>query len=215
MIKANNKDIKTWIVVPSHSDFPIQNIPFGIAKRNNEVFVATRIGDTVVNLYQLARLGYFSVEKEVFASCRLNDFMLLGKQATRTVRNEISDIFNIENEAAKNNVELQKALNKAGEVEMLQPIFLVRDNEVMRVRDDSREMGLYANFTNLNVETDEATFYMAQRPSAGPLRIPLAVAPQALRTDYIGLQAIEFPGINLFWFGALSMMLGMLINLVI
>ena len=108
-----------------------------------------------------------------------------------------------------------RVTNSEGVTQMLQPVFLVRDNQVMRVRDDSRDFGLFANFTDLNVETDEATFYLAKTEVSGPLRIPLAVAPRALRTDYIGLQAIEFPGINLFWFGALSMMLGMLINLVI
>lgn len=122
MIKANDKNIKTWIEVPKNSDFPIQNIPFGIAKANNEVFVATRIGDTVINLYKVARLGHFNVAKDVFYSCRLNDFMLLGKQATRDVRDEISDIFNTNNEVAKNKVELQEALMNANEVEMLMPV---------------------------------------------------------------------------------------------
>jgi len=122
MIKANDVTIRTWIEVPENSDFSIQNIPFGIAKANNKVFVATRIGNTVINLYTIARLGHFNVEKEVFASCRLNDFMLLGKQATREVRDEISDIFNVNNEDAKNNAELQSALMSVNEVEMLLPV---------------------------------------------------------------------------------------------
>jgi fumarylacetoacetase len=122
MIKANDPNIKTWIEVPENSDFTIQNIPFGIAKANNEVFVATRIGNTVINLYTVARLGHFGVEKEVFASCRLNDFMLLGKQVTRDVRNKISDIFNLDNEEAKNNAELQESLMNINEVEMLMAV---------------------------------------------------------------------------------------------
>jgi len=122
MIKANDKNIKTWIEVSENSDFPIQNIPFGIVKANNEVFVATRIGNTVINLYTVARLGHFNIEKEVFASCRLNDFMLLGKQVTRDVRNEISDIFNDNNEETKNNSELQSALMNINDVEMLMPV---------------------------------------------------------------------------------------------
>lgn len=122
MIKANDKNIKTWLEVSGNSDFPIQNIPFGIAKVNDEVFVATRIGDTVVNLYKVARLGHFNIEKEVFASCRLNDFMLLGKQVTRDVRGEISDIFNAENDLEKNNTELKEALMNINEVEMLLPM---------------------------------------------------------------------------------------------
>ena len=122
MIKANDPNIKTWIEVPENSDFTIQNIPFGIAKVNDKVFVATRIGDTVINLYAVSRLGHFNIEKEVFASCRLNDFMLLGKQATRDVRDEISDIFNAENEEAKNKLELKNALMNINDVEMLMPV---------------------------------------------------------------------------------------------
>ncbi len=29
-IKANDPTIKSWIPVPANSDFPIQNIPFGV-----------------------------------------------------------------------------------------------------------------------------------------------------------------------------------------
>lgn len=122
MIKANDKNIKTWLSVPENSDFPIQNIPFGIAKINDEVFVATRIGDTVINLYAVSRLGHFNINGEVFSSCRLNDFMLLGKQVTREVRNEISDIFNANNTDAENNAALKGALYNTNDVEMLLPI---------------------------------------------------------------------------------------------
>lgn len=122
MIKANDKNIKTWLEVSDNSDFPIQNIPFGIAKVNEDVFVATRIGDTVINLYKIAQLGFFNIDEEVFASFRLNDFMLFGKQATRDVRDAISDIFNAENEKAINNADLQGALNNVAEVEMLMPM---------------------------------------------------------------------------------------------
>lgn len=122
MIKANDKNIKTWIAVSENSDFPIQNIPFGIAKVNDEVFVASRIGDTVINLYKIARLGHFGDITEVFSSCRLNDFMLLGKQVTRDVRNEISDIFNATNTDAENNATLKDALCDVNDVEMLLPI---------------------------------------------------------------------------------------------
>ena len=59
MIKANDKNLKTWLEVSENSDFPIQNIPFGIAKLNDEIFVATRIGNRVINLYKLAQLGFF------------------------------------------------------------------------------------------------------------------------------------------------------------
>jgi len=122
MIKANDKNIKIWLEVSENSDFPIQNIPFGVAKLNEEVFVATRIGDTVINLHKIAQLGFFNIDEEVFASFRLNDFMLFGKQAKRDVRDAISDIFNAENEKAINNADIQGALNNVTGVEMLMPM---------------------------------------------------------------------------------------------
>ncbi len=122
MIRANDATLKSWLDVPDNSDFPIQNIPFGIAKAKEQVFVATRIGDKVINLYKVAKLGHFNINCEVFNSCRLNDFMLLGKQVTREVRDEISDIFNVTNEQAKNIPELKEALYNISEVEMLMPV---------------------------------------------------------------------------------------------
>ncbi len=124
MIKANNPNLKSWIEVPNNSDFSIQNIPFGVAKSNNgNVFVATRIGNTIIDLYQVAQLDHFhGIDAEVFNSCRLNDFMLLGKQITTKVRDEISDIFNAENEFEKNHEELKLALYDAKDVEMLMPV---------------------------------------------------------------------------------------------
>lgn len=124
MIKANDPSISSWIAIADHSDFSIQNIPFGIGKsKTGNVFVATRIGDTVIDLYQVAQLDHFKgIDAEVFNSNKLNNFMLLGKQGTRAVRNEISDIFNSNNEQAKNNPTLQLALYPANEIEMLMPV---------------------------------------------------------------------------------------------
>ena len=121
-MKANNPQLKSWIPVPENSDFPIQNIPFGIAKSGKKVFVATRIGDTIINLYKIAKLGYFDVDAEVFNTQKLNKMMLLGKQFTRQVRNEISAIFNVENTTAQENAKIQEALHTLDEVVMLMPV---------------------------------------------------------------------------------------------
>ena len=34
IIAANNPKLKSWVEVPEESDFPIQNIPFGIFSTN-------------------------------------------------------------------------------------------------------------------------------------------------------------------------------------
>ena len=113
---------RSWIEVPENSDFPIQNIPFGVAKSGKQVFVASRIGNTVINLHQLAKLGYFDVDSDVFKSYKLNKFIKLGKSFTRQVRDEISAIFSLENAANKDNDKIKAALYAINEVEMLMPV---------------------------------------------------------------------------------------------
>ena len=49
MLSANNINRKSWIEYDSNSDFPIQNIPFGVFKtKNNEFHIATIIGKTII-----------------------------------------------------------------------------------------------------------------------------------------------------------------------
>ncbi|OAV45523.1 cytochrome c biogenesis protein CcsA [Lewinella sp. 4G2] len=97
----------------------------------------------------------------------------------------------------------------------LQPVFIIRDNSPSRVRDENRKLGLYANLVNLDPQTSEATLLVAQSEARGEISVPIAVATKSDRSDWLALQAIEFPGINLFWIGTIAMMLGLLINMVL
>jgi len=142
MIEANHPALKSWIEVPSNSDFPIQNIPFGVVEVEYNTFVATRIGDTVINLYKLAQLDYFNnIDPSFFNANTLNDFMLLGKQVTRDVRSEISAIFNIENDVTKKNKELKEALISIDEVQMLMPIKFAEYTDFYSSEQHARNVG--------------------------------------------------------------------------
>ncbi|WP_273445023.1 cytochrome c biogenesis protein CcsA [Neolewinella agarilytica] len=97
----------------------------------------------------------------------------------------------------------------------MEPVFIIRDKTPSRIRDEHRELGLFSNLVNLNPETSEATLLIAEAPPRGELKIPVAVATNSSRSDWLALQAIEFPGINLFWFGTIAMLLGLLISMII
>ena len=92
MIEANNPNLKTWLVVKEGSDFPIQNIPFGIAIINGSKLAVSRIGDTVINLSKLYDLSAFNgiLSQNYFDKDYLNDFLKLKKIDWRSVRNRIS-----------------------------------------------------------------------------------------------------------------------------
>ena len=76
-----------------NSTFTIENIPFGIFSVNNSTKrVATIIGNQVVDLFELADLGYFDgfeTDKKVFENEFLNDFITLGKEKTNAVRKHL------------------------------------------------------------------------------------------------------------------------------
>jgi fumarylacetoacetase len=76
--------------------FTIHNIPFGIFSiKNQRKRLATILNDQVIDLYALAKLGYFddlNIKKSVFRSDYLNDFISLGKEKTNAVRRRLQDI---------------------------------------------------------------------------------------------------------------------------
>ena len=120
MIEANNPNLKTWLEVTQSSDFPIQNIPFGIAFIDNSKFGVSRIGDTVINLSKLYELGAFQsiLSENYFDKGFLNDFLKKKKSDWRSVRNRISEIFTDENNKDK----YTSALYDLQDVEMCMPV---------------------------------------------------------------------------------------------
>jgi len=126
-ITANNPNRKTWIKTPTRTDFPIQNIPFGVfLTRDDVITIGTRIGDTAIDLGALHQLGYFDgipLTDDIFLQDSLNDFISDGKKTWRLVRNRIADIFDTENDALKNNKEHCKiVLFTLDEIEMQLPV---------------------------------------------------------------------------------------------
>ncbi|MFM8242052.1 MAG: fumarylacetoacetase, partial [Crocinitomicaceae bacterium] len=101
MIKANNPALSSWISVSEGSDFPIQNIPFGIASNNSgQTFVATRIGDTVINLAVLFQYGYLNglgFTLAQFDTTSLNALMKNDKMPVRALRDRLSNLFDAQN----------------------------------------------------------------------------------------------------------------------
>ena len=128
MIEANDPLLKSWLEVPADSDFPIQNIPFGVFRISDKApLTATRIGNTVISLSALAEYGYFDKlnipDYSVFYTPVLNDFIALGKEITSVVRNRIAELFAEGNDELKSDVDaLSFALIDANLVEMMLPV---------------------------------------------------------------------------------------------
>ena len=107
LITANDPKLSSWVEVDQDSDFPIQNLPFGIfSKDNTSPRVGVAIGNQILDLKSLFEFGYldslgFSIQD--FDNNYLNQLMLHGKQATRALRNRISNLLDCKNGELKEN----------------------------------------------------------------------------------------------------------------
>lgn len=127
MIEANDSSLKSWLELPENSDFPIQNIPFGVFQTKNRTpRLGTRIGDYVIDLLELYCLGYLdelNVEEEIFNSKSLNNFIKKGKQFTGKCRNLLSHLLSGKNNSLQHNEDdRKKVILTVDEVQMLMPV---------------------------------------------------------------------------------------------
>ncbi len=127
-IKANDPNLKSWVSIPENSDFPIQNLPFGIFSNGNSPRVGVAIGEEILDLKVLFELGFLentAFEITDFDAAVLNPMLLKGKQATRNLRNRLSDLLNKENIELQNNSEaIAQVLVKAKDVKMHLPLYI-------------------------------------------------------------------------------------------
>ena len=126
-LSANNPDRNSWLHVSKNSDFPIQNIPFGVfLTRDDIITIGTRIGDTAIDLGALHQLGYFEgipLTDDIFLQDSLNDFIADGRKTWRLVRNRVAEIFDSNNTNLQNNKKHKEiVLFRLDEIEMQLPV---------------------------------------------------------------------------------------------
>ncbi len=126
-ITANNPDRKSWITIPENSDFPIQNIPFGVySDSSTSARTCVAIGDKVADLFELASRGYFDglgFEAADFEKSELNAIMKSGKMGMRKLRNRLAEIFDAQNrELQDNSTDVSAILKPQKSVEMHLPV---------------------------------------------------------------------------------------------
>ena len=126
MTDPNDPKLKSFIDVDLTSDFPIQNLPYGVfatAQRPDHHRIATRIGDWVVDLGILEQAGLLQAEKPgVFSEPTLNTFMGLGKTSWHKVRRQLSELLQDGTSTLRDNGELrQRAFFQASDVIMQVP----------------------------------------------------------------------------------------------
>ena len=124
MPHPNDPKLRSFISVDPASDFPIQNLPYGVfSARGLAPRVGVAIGDHVLDLWELEQDGRFAFgEIGVFSQASLNAFMALGPKMWAKTRARISELLRHDHPELRDNEELRKlALVPMGDVKLHMP----------------------------------------------------------------------------------------------
>jgi len=128
------------IIIPKDSDFSLHNIPFGICVIDDEMRACTRIGESIIDLYECCENGFFDeidIPEDVFRTGFLNDFIELGKEKTSAVRKTIQKVFSEDSDLTKS-----IKFHQASEVEMLLPIAVGDYTDFYSSREHATNVGI-------------------------------------------------------------------------
>ena len=139
--------MKSWIAVPDDSDFPIENIPFGIfsTTRNGTPRAGIAIGKQVLDLSVIHDAGLFDgldITLGAFNRSTLNDFIALGRPVWTATRNRIIDLLTEGNDELKNNLPLiEMALFEQEKVQMHLPVQIGDYTDFYSSREHATNVG--------------------------------------------------------------------------
>jgi fumarylacetoacetase len=129
MDDTHNPDRSSWVASANapHTDFPIQNLPFGVFRRSGSMAaprVGVAIGEMVLDVSGAAAMApnEFVGNDAAIEACdspALNALMALGRRPLRVLRETIGNILDASNTVARE--EINAALIPMSEVEMFLP----------------------------------------------------------------------------------------------
>ena len=134
--------LKSWVESAHNSDFPIQNLPFGIfstSKKSARAGVA--IGNKIVDLLELALNNFIEVEVELLNQDSLNALMALGRPAATKLRNQIQDLLSEDNDQLKDSTHRGSVMVNMSEATMYMPVKVGDYTDFYSSEDHARNVG--------------------------------------------------------------------------
>lgn len=120
--------LRSFIDVVPTSDFPIQNLPYGVfqPRWGGEARIGVALGDFVIDLTVLeteGRLKHPLLDSHrPFAARSLNAFMALNRDAWSAVRRRLVDLLRFDNPELRDDADsLERVLHRMTDVRMLMP----------------------------------------------------------------------------------------------
>jgi fumarylacetoacetase len=118
--------LRSFIEISRDSDFPLENLPFGVFKpRNGAARVGVALGEYVVDLSVLEAEGQLSIQGQtapIFSQDCLNSFLALGRPAWKQVRDTLQRLLGAETPTLRDNAALrERVFHRQREVTMQLP----------------------------------------------------------------------------------------------
>lgn len=131
--------LKSFIEVHPESDFPIQNLPYGIfsTQGNPNPRAGTRIGDFVIDLSILDEEKIFDKQYGFFSDLTLNRFMSAGREVWQGIRQQLTDLLSSNNPPIKN-----EALISVQDVQMHLPVAIGDYTDFYASREHATNVGI-------------------------------------------------------------------------
>lgn len=132
---------KSWVEGADSSEFPLQNLPFGIySTPSKSKRVGVAIGNKIIDLSMLNELGYISLPKNVLENQFINDLISLGKKITNQLRLDLADLFDI-NVSEDKRAKLSTCLDSMTGAVMHMPIQVGDYTDFYSSRDHATNVG--------------------------------------------------------------------------
>jgi fumarylacetoacetase len=147
MSHPNDPKLRSFVAVDPASDFPIQNLPYGVfsTAANPTRRIGVAIGDQVLDLAALEAAGVLAANdiERVFAQPSINAFMALGPTIWTKIRSRISTLLRHDNPELRDNAELrQRALLPRSDVQLHLPLAVVGYTDFYSSKEHATNVGV-------------------------------------------------------------------------
>jgi fumarylacetoacetase len=137
---------RSWVESANAPDceFPIQNLPYGVFRTvNSEPRVGVAIGDQILDLALLANEQLLRCEPGVFARPQLNDFIALGREVWRNMREQVGSLLSASNQILQGNAALRaRALVAQADASMLLPVAIPGYTDFYSSKEHATNVGM-------------------------------------------------------------------------
>ncbi len=183
-----------------------KNLIYTYPDRINELKIKAKIPDSFFEAYftEEAKLEYANFDIGNNGSFDYLDWtvQMVGINTSPTHKNYVAEEGDIAVSA-----QLIVTNNKTGERQEMEPLYIIRGNKPMVVKEYNAIDGLHIKF--YSIDPSVPRFYFGTAVDKRDYQtIPIQIAEEVPRSDWITLEAVIFPGINLFWLGSILMMAG-------